>query len=209
MKRILVVCAVALSLAPWSDLAAQQRGTTAPPRGGTAKPAPAPTAKPAPAPAVKPSPGAGPLIVFETATKGAFTIETYPNEAPKSVAHILALVKKNFYNGQRIHRQVPGFVVQWGDPQSRDFTKKDRWGTGGSGTPIGVGEMNPKRTHRLGAVAMAHAGDPRGADSQIYVTLAPTPRLDGDYTVIGQVIDGMDVVSKLQVGDTIRRATVK
>ena len=85
---------------------------------------------------------------------------------------------------------VPGFVVQWGDPNSRDMTKKDRWGTGGSGKPIGVAEMNPKRTHRLGAVAMAHAGDPQMADSQMYVTLAPTPRLDGDYTVFGQVICG-------------------
>ena len=80
---------------------------------------------------------------------------------------------------------------------------------GGSGKPIGVAEMNPKRTHRLGAVAMAHAGDPRNADSQMYVTLAPTPRLDGDYTVFGQVIAGMDVVQKIQVGDVIRRATVK
>jgi cyclophilin family peptidyl-prolyl cis-trans isomerase len=100
-------------------------------------------------------------------------------------------------------------VVQWGDPLSRDYTRRDRWGSGGSGKPIGVAEINPKRTHRLGAVAAAHAGDPRTADSQMYVTLAPTPRLDGDFTVFGQVISGMDVVRKLEVGDVIRRATVK
>jgi cyclophilin family peptidyl-prolyl cis-trans isomerase len=212
MKRILAVCAVALLLAPWSDLTAQERGATPPARGTTPPATPATRGRattPAPAATPQKSPGAGPLIVFETATKGTFTMETYPNEAPKSVAHILALVKKNFYNGQRFHRVVPGFVVQWGDPQSRDFTKKDQWGRGGSGTPIGVAEINPKRTHRLGAVALAHAGDASRADSQIYVTLAPTPRLDGDYAVIGQVIDGMDVVQKLQVGDVIRRATVK
>lgn len=155
------------------------------------------------------SPGAGPIIVFETATKGAFEMETYPNEAPKTVAHILALVRRNFYNGQRVHRVVPGFVVQWGDPNTRDYTKRDRWGSGGSGKAIGVGEMNPKRTHRVGAVAVAHAGDPRMADSQMYVTLAATPRLDGDFTVFGQVISGMDVIRKLEVGDVIRRATVK
>jgi cyclophilin family peptidyl-prolyl cis-trans isomerase len=204
MTRMTVLCAAVVLLAAIDPAGAQQRGTTPPARGGT-------TAKPAPpaAPAPQKSPGAGPLIVWETATKGSFTMETYPNEAPKSVAHILALVKRNFYNGQRIHRQVPGFVVQWGDPQSRDFTKKDRWGTGDSGKPVGVSEASPKRPHVLGAVAMAHAGDARGADSQIYVTLAPQPRLDGDYTVIGQVIAGMDVVRKLQVGDVIRRATIK
>jgi cyclophilin family peptidyl-prolyl cis-trans isomerase len=187
-----------LVLAPWNDLTAQQRGTTPPARGrGAAAPAP------------KPSPGAGPLIVWEVTNTGSFTMETYPNEAPKSVAHILALVKRNFYNGQRIHRQVPGFVVQWGDPQSRDYTKKDRWGSGGRGSSVGVAEISPKRTHRLGAGAMAHAGDARRADSQIYVTLAATPRLDGDFAVIGQVIAGMDVVQKLQVGDVVRRATIK
>ena len=81
--------------------------------------------------------GAGPVLVVETA-KGMFEIETYPNEAPKTVEHILALVKRNFYNGLRVHRVVPGFVVQFGDPQTRDMTKRDV-GHGGSGKPIGVG----------------------------------------------------------------------
>jgi cyclophilin family peptidyl-prolyl cis-trans isomerase len=159
--------------------------------------------------AAQPAAGAGPIIVFETAAKGAFEIETYPNEAPKTVEHILALVRRNFYNGQRVHRVVPGFVVQWGDPNTRDYTKRDVWGSGGSGTAIGVAEMNPKRTHRLGAVAVAHPGDPRKADSQMYVALAPAPRLDRDFTVFGQVVAGMDVVRKLEIGDVIRRATVK
>src|SRR5512139_1744718 len=114
---------------------AGQRSTA--PRTGGARAA-APAAAPANA---KKSPDAGPVIVFETA-KGAFEIETYPTEAPKTVAHIVGLVRRNFYNGQRIHRVVPGFVVQFGDPQSRDMTKKDRWGTGGSGTPIGVAEFS-------------------------------------------------------------------
>ena len=141
-------------------------------------------------------------------------METYPNEAPKSVEQILTLAKRNFYNGQRVHRVVPGFVVQFGDPQTRDMTKRDMWGTRGSGRPIGVAEISPKRPHRLGAVALAHAGDPRGADSQVYITLAglEEPRianLQGDFAVIGQIISGMDVVQKLQVNDIIRRATVR
>ena len=207
MKAIIGTCVAVFVLLSPVNIAAGQAGT--PQRGrGAAAQAPAPTPAPAAGQATT-SPGAGPVIVVETAAKGSFEFETYPNEAPKTVAHILALVKRNFYNGQRVHRVVPGFVIQFGDPTSRDMTKKDRWGTGGSGKPIGAAEMNPKRTHRLGAVAMAHAGNAANADSQMYVTLAPTPRLDGDYTVFGQVISGMDVVQKIQAGDIIRRVTVK
>ena len=160
-----------------------------------------------PAPA-KPSPGAGPSIVFETA-KGNFEMETYPNEAPKSVDHILALVKRNFYNGLRVHRVVPGQLVQFGDPLSRDVSKREFWGTGGSGNPVGVAETSPKRKHVLGAVAIAHPGDPRSADSQMYVMLIPQPKYDGHYVVMGRVINGLDVVAKLKELDVIRRATVK
>jgi cyclophilin family peptidyl-prolyl cis-trans isomerase len=163
--------------------------------------------------APKPSPGAGPVIVFET-VKGTFEMETYPNEAPKSVAHILQLVKRNFYNGLRVHRFVSGFVVQFGDPQTRDMTKRDAWGTRGSGREIGVSEITPKRPHKLGAVALAHRGDPREGDSQIYIALAgmESPQIqniNGDYTVFAQVISGMDVVRQLREPDLIRRATLK
>src|SRR5687767_11080540 len=97
----------------------------------------------------------GPVLVFDT-VKGTFEIELYPNEAPKSVAHILGLVKRNFYNGLRVHRLVPGFVVQFGDPLTRDMSKRAFWGAGGSGREVGVAEISPKRPHRVGAVAMAH-----------------------------------------------------
>jgi cyclophilin family peptidyl-prolyl cis-trans isomerase len=172
--------------------------------GAAAKPS---AAKPAAQPAAT-SPGAGPIIVVET-EKGTFEFETYPNEAPRTVKQIVALVNKRFYNGQRVHRVVPGFVIQMGDPSSRDMTKKGDWGKGGSGTPIGAAEFTKTRTHVLGAVAMAHAGDAAKADSQFYVTLAPQPRLDGQYTVFGKIISGMDVVQKIVVGDRIIRATVR
>ena len=165
--------------------------------------------KAAPAAAdAKPSPGAGQVIVFET-VKGTFEIETYPNEAPKSVDHILTLVRRNFYNGLRVHRVVKGQLVQFGDPLTRDMSKRDRWGSGGSGKAIGVAEVNPKRKHLVGSVALAHAGDPRMADSQLYVMLIPQPKYDKNYTVIGRVIAGMDVIQKLQETDVIRRATLK
>jgi len=172
-----------------------------------AKPAPAKT----PAAAAKPgqtSPGAGPVIVVET-EKGTFEFETYPNEAPKTVAHIIGLVNKRFYNGQRVHRVVPGFVIQMGDPATRDMTKQAAWGSGGSGTAVGAAEISKTRTHVRGAVAMAHAGDAAKADSQFYVTMADVHRLDADYTVFGKVISGMDVVMKIAQPDRIVRVTVR
>jgi cyclophilin family peptidyl-prolyl cis-trans isomerase len=195
MKRVRGIVMVALlATACAVGLAAQT----------ASKPAPKPAA---PAAAAKPA-TAGPVFVIET-VKGTIEIETYPNEAPKTVAHLMALAKRNFYNGQRVHRVVKGFVVQFGDPQSRDMTKRDRWGTMGSGDPVGALESSPRRRHRVGAVALAHPGDPRQGDSQIYISMAAQPKLDGQFTVFGQVTSGMDVVQKLVVNDIIRRVTVK
>jgi cyclophilin family peptidyl-prolyl cis-trans isomerase len=153
----------------------------------------------------------GPVILVETA-KGTFEFETYPDDAPKTVAHIVNLVKQGFFDGQRVHRAQPGFVVQWGDPQSRDLAREGEWGRGeaaSSGKPIGVAEMTKKRMHTRGAVAVAHPGSAAKADSQIYVTLADRPELNGRYTVFGHVIAGRDVPDHLQLGDVIRRMSVK
>jgi peptidyl-prolyl cis-trans isomerase B (cyclophilin B) len=155
----------------------------------------------------KTSPGAGAVIVVET-EKGTFEFETYPNEAPKTVAHIIGLVNKRFYNGQRILRYVPGFVVQMGDQQTRDMTKEKMWGRA-VGPQIGAAEFSKTRRHVRGAVAMAHGGDAAKADTQFYIALADTPRLDGDYVVFGRVVAGMDVVDKLRYADRIVRLTVR
>ena len=154
--------------------------------------------------------GAGPVVVVET-ERGTFEFETYPNEAPKTTAHVLDLVRKRFYNGQRFHRVEPTFVVQVGDPSSRDFARKAEWGTGGSGKTVGVAEFSKLRTHVRGAVALAHPvpGHARDGDSQFYITLSSAHRLDGSFTVFGKVISGMDVVTRLGVGDRISRVTVK
>jgi len=178
-------------------------------RGATPATPAKPTTAAAPAAAAKKSPGAGPVIVVET-MKGTFEFETYPNEAPKTVEHILGVVKSRCYNGQRIHRMEPGFVVQFGDPLTKDPNKRDDWGTGGCSSPIGALEVSKKRTHVTGAVAMAHrGGDPKGADSQMYIVLSPQPQLNADYAVFGQVISGMDVVQKLRINDRILRVTVR
>ena len=153
------------------------------------------------------SPGAGPILVLDTG-KGSIEIETYPNEAPKTVEHILALVKRSFYRGQRIHR-VTESLAQFGDPASRDMTRQDYWGRGNSGTPIGVLEIPRARGHQRGAVGLAHGGNPRYADSQIYIMKAASPALDGKHAVIGQVTRGMDVVDRLQVADILKLVTIK
>jgi cyclophilin family peptidyl-prolyl cis-trans isomerase len=153
----------------------------------------------------------GPVIVVET-SKGTFELETYPADAPKTVAHIVDLVKRGFYDGQRVHRALPGFLVQWGDPRSRDLSREADWGRGpeaSSGHPIGAAEMRRKRLHTRGAVAVAHQGNPALADSQIYVTLENRPDLNNRYTVFGQISAGDDVPARLERGDQIRKMYVK
>jgi cyclophilin family peptidyl-prolyl cis-trans isomerase len=154
------------------------------------------------------SPGAGPVIVLETA-KGIIEIETYPDEAPKSVALIVGLVKKGFYNGLRFHRAEPNFVIQVGDPQTRDMTKQASWGTGNSGTPVGVAEITKKRKHGPGAVGLAHSGSAKDASSQFYITLRAAPSLDGKFAVFGRVIKGLDVAAKIQKTDVLKKASVR
>ncbi len=152
-----------------------------------------------------------PVIVVDT-DKGQFAFETFPAEAPKTVAHIVDLVTQGFYDGQRVHRAVPGFVVQWGDPRSRDAAQERDWGRGpdaSSGDPIGISEISKKHPHSAGAVAVAHPGLPAQADGQIYVTLADRPDLNGKYTVFGRVIEGEDVPARLERGDVIRRMYVR
>lgn len=155
------------------------------------------------------SPGAGPIIVLET-VKGTIEFETYPEEAPKTVARVIELVKKNFYNGLRFHRAEPNFVIQVGDPVSRDYSRQAWWGRQSSGTPIGVTEITKKRRHVLGAVSIAYPGtDKTAADSQFFITRRAAPELDGKYTVFGKVVEGQDVVAKIQRGDVLKRAYLK
>jgi cyclophilin family peptidyl-prolyl cis-trans isomerase len=152
----------------------------------------------------------GPVITVQT-SRGTFAFETYPADAPATVAHIVALVKRGFYDGQRVHRALAGFLVQWGDPRSRDAAAEADWGRGpaaSSGKPIGAAEITKKRVNTTGAVGVAHPGLPAEADSQIYVTLADRPDLNGRYAVFGHIISGEAVVESLQRGDVIVRMTV-
>lgn len=153
----------------------------------------------------------------ETATiktsKGTIKLAFYPADAPNTVASFIELAGSGFYNGLKFHRVIPGFVAQGGDPLTRNLTVEQiRAGVGGAGTG-GPGwtqkaEFN-SRKHETGAVAMARARDVDSAGSQFYICLAPQPSLDGQYTVFGQVTEGMDVVQAIEAGDTIESITIE
>lgn len=138
-----------------------------------------------------------PKAVIEMAT-GKIVIELYEKDAPGTVANFIKLAKQGFYDGVSFHRVVPGFVAQGGDPKGN--------GTGGPGYTI-KDEVN-SRKHTTGAVAMAKTAAPNSAGSQFYITLGPQPALDRDYTVFGQVAEGMDVVMKIKVGDIMKKVTI-
>jgi len=148
-----------------------------------------------------------PVFVLDTA-KGVIEIRLFRSEAPKSVDHMVELIKRSFYRGQRFHRAT-SMLVQTGDPQSRDMSREGYWGTGNSGSPIGVFERIKTRLHVRGAVGLAHSGNPLGADSQFYIMKAASPSLDGKHAVIGQVVAGMAVVDKIAVKDMIKNTTLK
>jgi cyclophilin family peptidyl-prolyl cis-trans isomerase len=153
-------------------------------------------------------------VVVLTTVKGVIEIETWPSEAPKSVARFVELAKSGFYRGTRFHWVAPG-VVQMGDQLSRDMTKRDQWGTGGSGIrqaprPIGVAEISKRRFER-GIVGYAYRSNqkPELADSQIFILTAPNPQLNGKYAILGRVVKGLDVAEKIVVTDMIKDVSVR
>lgn len=166
-----------------------------------------PAAVPASAWQTKPAAPAAPVLVLET-VKGTIEISFFPVEAPKSVEHIVRLVRNSHYRGQRFHRFEPS-LVQFGDPRSRDMTLKDHWGSGGSGKVINAFEVSKKRQHVRGAVGLGHSGNPMAADSQLYIMKRASPSLDGKYAIVGQVTAGMAVVDKIEMADSIKNAYMK
>jgi len=126
-----------------------------------------------------------------TTSKGVVKFRFYTNDAPNTVKRITQLIGEGYYNGLTFHRVIPGFVAQGGDPT----------GTGGGGSGVKLKAEFNERKHVVGTLSMARTNDPNSADSQFYIVLAPQPHLDRQYTVFGQMIEGGDVIQKLQVGD--------
>ena len=128
-----------------------------------------------------------------TTNKGVMVIELFENEAPDTVGNFISLVEKKFYDGLTFHRVLSHFMAQGGDPKGN--------GTGGPGYQIYCECYKPEyRRHFRGALSMAHAGRDTGG-SQFFLTFRPTPELDGRHTCFGRVIEGMDVLAKLQRKD--------
>ena len=125
-------------------------------------------------------------------------IQTFPDVAPNHVARIKELVRQGFYDGLKFHRVIDGFMAQTGDPKGN--------GTGGSGQKINA-EFNNKH-HGRGAVSMARASDPNSADSQFFICFKDAGFLDGQYTVWGQVIKGMEFVDNIKRGNPAQNGTV-
>jgi cyclophilin family peptidyl-prolyl cis-trans isomerase len=156
----------------------------------------------------KVAPAAAPVIVVDTA-KGTIEIETFPQDAPKAVAHVLELVRRGFYRGLRFHWVQPG-VIQVGDPLTRDMSKMDKWGAGGSGSPVGVAEIS-KRTFARGIVGLFYrtTATAKDSDSQFFILRIGNPALDGKYVAIGRVTKGMDVADKIEMTDALKMVSVK
>jgi cyclophilin family peptidyl-prolyl cis-trans isomerase len=133
--------------------------------------------------------------IIITTNFGDIKVEFYPEHAPKTVENFRELTNRGFYDGLIFHRIVPNFVIQGGDPNTRDVNNRARWGTGGPGWNIKA-EFN-KNKHSRGTLSMARSQDPDSAGSQFFIVLKDSNFLDGQYTVFGKVISGMDVVDKI------------
>jgi peptidylprolyl isomerase/peptidyl-prolyl cis-trans isomerase B (cyclophilin B) len=136
--------------------------------------------------------------VITLAKGGEIRIELYPEDAPKTVENFATLARRGFYDGLAFHRVIPGFVAQGGDPQGD--------GTGGPGYTIKA-EFN-RRRHVRGTVAMARSQHPDSAGSQFYICYDAHPHLDGQYTVFGQVVSGMEHVDAIKAGDRMTAVTI-
>ena len=136
-----------------------------------------------------------------TTAKGNITAELYDEEAPGTVGNFEKLANEGFYDGTRFHRVIPDFMIQGGDPYSRD-QNDPRVGTGGPGYRIKCETHRNTHKHVAGTLSMAHAGKDTGG-SQFFICHSPQRHLDGVHTVFGQVTSGMDVVNNIRKNDLI------
>ena len=137
------------------------------------------------------------VAVIKTSA-GDMVIQFWTDAAPATIANFKKLAKQGFYNGTAFHRIVKGFMIQGGDPLTKDPSQEARWGTGGPGYQIKA-EFN-SHSHQRGVLSMARSNDPDSAGSQFFIVLGDASFLDGKYTAFGHVIKGDDVLGK--IGDT-------
>jgi len=137
-------------------------------------------------------------VAVITTSEGDMVVEFWTDAAPNTIENFKKLARAGFYNGTIFHRIVKAFMIQGGDPNSKDPSKENRYGEGGPGYKIKA-EFND-HLHERGVISMAREPDPDSAGSQFFICLAPVPRLDHQYTTFGKLIKGDDVLGK--IGDT-------
>ena len=140
------------------------------------------------------------VAVIKT-TAGEMVIEFWPDVAPKTVENFKKLAKSGFYDGTAFHRVIKGFMIQGGDPLTKDESKQSRWGTGDPGYKIDA-EFNQK-SHERGVLSMARSQDPNSAGSQFFICHGNPKFLDRQYTAFGKLIKGDDVLEKLATTKTL------
>lgn len=134
------------------------------------------------------------VAVIKT-TDGDMVIQFWPDVAPKTVENFKTLARKGFYNGTAFHRIIKGFMIQGGDPLTKDPKNEESYGTGGPGYSINA-EFN-NRPHKFGVISMARSRDPNSAGSQFFICDGDAPNLDHQYTAFGKLIKGDDVLRKI------------
>jgi peptidyl-prolyl cis-trans isomerase B (cyclophilin B) len=137
------------------------------------------------------------VAVIKT-SEGEMVVQFWTDAAPKTIENFKKLAREGFYDGTIFHRIVKGFMIQGGDPNSKDPAKENSYGEGGPSYKIKA-EFND-HSHQRGVLSMARSSDPDSAGSQFFICLAPVPRLDHQYTTFGKLIKGADVLEK--IGDT-------
>jgi len=134
------------------------------------------------------------VAVIKT-SEGEMVAEFWPDVAPKTVENFKKLAKSGFYDGTAFHRVIKGFMIQGGDPLTKDESKQSRWGTGDPGYKIDA-EFN-KKSHTKGVLSMSRSQDPNSAGSQFFICHGNPTFLDGQYTAFGKLIKGDDVLEKI------------
>jgi peptidyl-prolyl cis-trans isomerase B (cyclophilin B) len=134
-------------------------------------------------------------IAIISTTEGEMVVEFWPDVAPGHVENFKKLAQKGFYDGTAFHRVIKGFMIQGGDPLTKDASKEAVWGTGDPGYKIKA-EFN-KKSHVRGVLSMARSNHPDSAGSQFFICHGDPKFLDGQYTTFGQLIKGDDVLEKI------------
>ncbi|MFI5222808.1 MAG: peptidylprolyl isomerase [Nitrospirales bacterium] len=147
-------------------------------------------------------PRPGPKVIIKTKF-GDIHIKLNPDVAPKHVENFVKLAKSGFYDGTIFHRVIPGFMIQGGDPNTKNSLRKDTYGQGGpkdeKGNPILLKAEFSDTPHKRGIVSMARANEPDTAGSQFFIVVEPSPFLDGKYTAFGEVTKGLGVADKIVI----------